>query len=351
MARTRAVHLFNHDRGARYHLMIAQGLMGHPDVDVTFNTPVISFGEVTAEASNDIQARLLEADYIFRPDDMHFGIEELDRFLERNRLWRKVVYYDKQDSPRLNEHRLRQCCAYLKRSWPIDFERRSRPLPNHPVLPMDYGVLHEYILASEPPSRDIDVTCAFREDPDIGWRRYGLVHALSLARHRFGKTVIGSFTTQKRHGRRAIYQPSQNNPFLRYLHTLNRSRIVFTASPDNHGGDSRTWEALASGALVFKDDSGIPSAYPLEHGKHCILYDSASEASIQEAIETADHFLRHESERAEIAKRGFEYARRHHAPAARIDAILAWIRSPDKNLWEHVKGESSHKAFSSNTPS
>ena len=117
MAKLSVAHLFNHDLGARYHLMIAQGLIAHPDITPNFSTPIISLGETVADKEINIEQRMLEADYIFRPNDGHFGIDEMDRFMDRHGLWKKTVYYDKQDSPHICDERLQSCAAYIKRSW------------------------------------------------------------------------------------------------------------------------------------------------------------------------------------------------------------------------------------------
>jgi hypothetical protein len=335
---TKVVHLFDPDRGVRYHQMIAQGLAAHPEVRVSYSAPVVSFGRLIGPASSRPERDLLEADLIFRPDDGHFGLSEMDEFFDAHDLWDRVVYYDKKDSPELDTQRLQQCCAYLKRSWPIGSERHPRSRPERPVLPMDYSLLAEYYRVAVPKVKDLDVVCPFLDDPIIGARRYALVTGLEDARGRLGNCAIGGFPFRGRDGRRAILEPPQGNPYLDYLSTIKRAKILFTAYPEPQDGDSRTWEAFASGALVFKDKTHIPSAHPFVHGEHCIIYDATSTDSILEAIDLAVYYLAHESERARIASAGWAFARRHHLPASRMDEIMRWVRSPDKKLEDHVLG-------------
>jgi hypothetical protein len=127
-------------------------------------------------------------------------------------------------------------------------------------------------------------------------------------------------------GRRALFDPPEKNPFLEYLGMLKRARIVFTAYPDNWDGDSRTWEAFSSGALVFMDATSIPSPYPMTHGRHCFIFDARKPESIREAIDTAKYFLKNENERVAIALQGYKNACDHHRPVNRIEQVLSWLQ-------------------------
>lgn len=326
------VHLFNHSSGSRYHAMISQGLLAHPLVDASFAMPVVSLGEVVKGADTDLCESLIAADYIFRPNDAHFIAKDWDAFLDTNRLWHKVVYYDKKDSPDIDMHRLETCVLYIKRSWTIGFDRMPPPLPPRPILPMDYCVLQEYITADMPQERDIDVACLFNPSPKLGKRRYNLLSEVIKERKQLGRSAIGEVTASGRQGRKAVFEKPQGNPFIAYLGLLRRSRIVFTAYPDNWDGDSRTWEAFASGALVFMDATSIPSPYPLLDQEHCFVYDARSSDSIREAIALAKELLRDENRRSEIARKGYEHALSWHRPINRIDLILSWLNSRNKRL-------------------
>ena len=59
-----------------------------------------------------------------------------------------------------------------------------------------------------------------------------------------------------------------------YLEHNRNAKIVVTCNPSFWDGDFRTWEAMASGALVFVDQMHVPVAYPLIDGVHLIIYDN-----------------------------------------------------------------------------
>jgi hypothetical protein len=301
--------------------------------------PFISLGSIVQKAETNLQDSIAGADYIFRCDDEHFGFTDVDHFLDVNNFWKKVVYYDKKDFPALDKHRLETCAAYIKRSWPVGLERKPRPKPPKPVLPLDFAMLSEYFTVKAPPEKDIDVAYLFPKVTDykkIGRRRFNVLTELEKEKASLGNCILGYATAGATRGRRALFDPPENNPFLTYIHTLKRSRIVFTAYPDGWDGDSRTWEAFSSGALVFMDTTSIPSPYPLVHGRHCFAYDAGNPDSIKKAVETAKYYLKNETERKKIALEGYRYACDHHRHVNRIDQILNWINSPDKKLEDHV---------------
>jgi hypothetical protein len=330
------VHLFNYFKGSRYPAMISQGLRAHPAIEPHYLMPFVTLGSIVCPALKRLEETLREADLIFRADDEHFGFPEVDGLLDRHGLWRKVVYYDYKDSPKVDKHRLGSTLAYIKRSWGVGKDRQPRaPLPV-PMLPMDYGLIDEYFAVPFPDTKDIDVACMFPPHPMIGERRYGLCREIAKAGARLGTVRLGRVTTGAHIGRRAIFEPPENNPFLDYLRILKRSKIVFTAFPDEQDGDSRTWEAFSCKALVFMDATGIPTAHPFENGRHCIVYDARDPRSIRDAIALAEYYLHNDRAREKIAEAGFRNAVNHHKPTDRIDRILHWVRDERKNLHDHV---------------
>ena len=336
----RIVHLFDINRGSRYLAMISQGLWIDPDIEVSFSSPFISMGTCICPPTQTMEEDLRSADYIFRANDEHFIAPEIDEILDRELLWSKVIYYDFRDTPEIDEHRLRKCCVYVKRSWPIGFLREPRE-PTHPRLfPMDYGLLNEYFEVLPHDRKTFDVACLFPPNPQNGMRRYTMLEELSAARSRFGTSHIGNPTTSAQRGRRAILRPPEQNPWLTYLGILKRARIVFTARPDCWDGDSRTWEAFASGAMVFIDRSFIPDAYPFMHERDCFVFNAHSRQSIRNAVDAAVYYLAHESERSQIARRGYRFALAHHKPQDRIRRILRYARDPVKDLSYHLQPNS-----------
>jgi hypothetical protein len=325
MQKRNVVHLFNFNSGSRYHALISQGLITHSGINASFNQPVMSLGKVTAPASDTIEKDLCEADIIFRPDDEHFGLDNLDSILDKENLWNRVIYYDKKDKADLDLHRLSSCKAYIKRSWPIGYDREPRPETPRPIIPMDYGLLHEYFTVDIANPKDIDVAYLFPATPIIGQRRYAVYEELYAVKQDFANPVIGFFTTAAAAGRRAIFEAPQQNPFIAYISILKRAKIVFTAYPDNHDGDSRTWEAFSSGGLVCMDATAIPSPHPFVNNEHCIIYDARKRDSIKEAIEKAKYYLNHEPERKKLALAGYKHAVTHHLPLRRMEWILSQI--------------------------
>lgn len=337
MGKLKIVHLFNFHKGSRYHAMISQGLYAHPDIEVSFAMPFVSLGNIVSPADQNLQDSLVKADYIFRCDDKHFEFDEIDRFLDVNGLWSKVIYYDFKDSSDIDYHRLSTCAAYIKRSWTKGIDRDPVQMPDIPILPVDFSLLDEYFERAAPEKKDIDICYMFPPDKRIGIRRYNVYKELDAQKSSFKNAAIGMLTTFAQIGRRGIFNPPENNPFLDYLDYLKRSKIVFTAFPDPWDGDSRTWEAFSSEALVFMDTTAIPSPKPFISGKHCFIYDARKPESIRNAIATAKGLLNDEKTRLAIAKEGLNYVCSFHKPVNRINRILKWVRSPIKKLSEHVE--------------
>ncbi len=317
--------------------MISQGLWIDPDIEVSFSSPFISMGSCICARSDTLEEDLRSADYIFRANDEHFAAPDIDEILARDMLWSKVIYYDFRDTPAVDEHRLRNCCVYVKRSWPIGCFREPRKVSDARLFPMDYGLLNEYFEVLPHQDKAFDLACLFPFNPQIGMRRYVMLEELTAARDRFGSSHIGNPTTSANVGRRAVLNSPENNPWLTYLRILKQACIVFTARPDHWDGDSRTWEAFASGAMVFMDRSYIPDAYPFVHERDCFIFDAQNRNSIRKAIDAATYYLKHESERAEIALRGYRFALTHHKPQDRIARILRYARDPDRNLSKHLQ--------------
>lgn len=101
--------------------------------------------------------------------------------------------------------------------------------------------------------------------------------------------------------------------------------MIVTANPDQWDGDMRTWEALASGALVLVDASHtpFPPGLALVHGGHVVFYDNRDRASLLGLLR---HYLDHPEEAAAIAKRGQAFALQHHRASSRIDYVDAVVR-------------------------
>lgn len=317
------VHLFN--LGSRFPSQISQGLIASPGIHVSFNKSVISLGKEIVPATRTLYEDLFNADCIFRCNDEHFQIPEIDDFMDQNGLWKKMVYYDFKDAADIEYHRLEQCLVYAKRSWLEGLERKAIPVSDPRIIPLDFCILNEYLEINAPKKRVFDIAYLFKPEKEIGIRRYNVLTQLRAAG--FNNALIGACSAAGRTGRRAIYCSPDNNPWVQYLKSLKQSKIVFTAFPDYWDGDSRTWEAFASGAMVFMDQTGIPSPHPFEHGKHCYIYNALDQDSITAAINKAVYYLQHDNERESIAETGYRFALEHHRPVNRIKQIFSQLES------------------------
>lgn len=321
MTRRKVVQLF--DRGSRYPYGIAQGLLEHPDVDPAFNADVVSFGRTVAPATPDIEAALLGADLILRCDDQHFHRPDLDALLDRHDLWGNVVLYDFKDSADIEHHHLSRCRAYVKRSWLSGPERAELERTSPPIMPLDYAMLDEYLVGDPAADRPVDFACCFEPSPQLGERRGRLLRAVEAS----GDDVVRvtGVSADGRVARQAIFAEGRENPLLEYLDILAQSKIVFTAFPDFQDGDSRTWEAFGSGALVVMDTTGIPSPNPPVHGQHCVVYDATDPHSVEYALAMARYLLHDDEERRRVAANGQAHVLAHHRWVHRIGQILDWV--------------------------
>lgn len=129
--------------------------------------------------------------------------------------------------------------------------------------------------------------------------------------------------------------PSQNSKIGRskecstYFNTLRSSKIVITCNPDMWEGDSRLWEAMSSGCLIFVDRMLTPIKNPLIDGEHLIYYD-LNETGLEKLYEQILYFLDNEVERINIAKEGYNFVKKYHTSIKRIDNILDEIKKMDQ---------------------
>jgi glycosyl transferase family 1 len=210
---------------------------------------------------------------------------------------------------------------YFKRSC---VDRRTGQVMRYPglrIIPTAYAVMEDMV--APPPDHDrprrLDLACLFDDsvtsaEPYKHGRGRLLQFARQLATTHPGAMQIGPVSSTNTAGRSAIHPA--------YKRCLYDSRIVLHANPDWWEGDSRTWEALASGALLFVDRIHAPIAHPLIDGEHLVFYDFtvAGMAALEARI---IHFLGCEPERAAIASRGRDFVLTHHRSIDRVNAIVA----------------------------
>ena len=167
--------------------------------------------------------------------------------------------------------------------------------------------------------RSVDVSCLFDDCVvDVPHYMLGRGRLLKFAKrladaHPHLTMQIGTVSEPGPVGRSSI------DP--RYKQCLYDSKIVLHANPDPWEGDSRLWEALASGALVFVDRMYAPIGNPLIDGEHLIFYDLTDQG-----VETLErkiiHYLNHDAERQEIGMQGRELVITHHRSIDRVAEII-----------------------------
>ncbi len=210
---------------------------------------------------------------------------------------------------------------YFKRSCVDRESGRVMDYAGLPIIPTAYCVVNDI---AEPPvgyqnTRRIDVSCLF-DDYVTGsdYFKRGRGRLLRFARHlsatRRLAMQIGPVSSSGAVGRSNIHPD--------YKRCLYDSRIILHANPDWWEGDARTWESLASGALVFVDRLYAPLEHPLVDGRHLIFYDFSDEG-IARLEQQVVHFLAHEPERARIGTAGRTFVLAHHRSIDRANTIIS----------------------------
>ncbi len=211
------------------------------------------------------------------------------------------------------------CKAYFKRSWVEEVShgqystKRVKSWPTH-FHPINFAIMDEFI-SDEQPERDIALSCTIRpHERHINRPRVlNFIKKMNIP----GKTQIGELNS----GNMKRFNDSDMKEYFRLL---KRSRIVVTCNPSRWEGDHRTWEAFASGALVFIDRMYIPMRHPFIDGKHCIFYDMSDEGLLK-MEKMILHFIAKPELAAHIAREGYMFAMQYHRTKNRIDEILEQI--------------------------
>ncbi len=214
-----------------------------------------------------------------------------------------------------------KCFVYFKRSWVVLVKQEnyvtkeiiSRPSHLHPL---SMAIMDEFII-NENPERDIVLSCTLRKHRHRRkYKHHNRIRVLNLLERMDirGETYIGEFN---KGAMKRFNAPDMKD----YFRLLKRSRIVVTCNPDPWEGDHRTWEAFASGALVFIDRIYTPMVHPLIDGEHCIFYDLSDEGLLK-LEERILFYLSHGELAYDIAKAGYEFTMKYHRVSNRIDEIL-----------------------------
>lgn len=239
----------------------------------------------------------------------------------KDRLKHRAIMLDYGDDPHLvydaDDFRW---ALYFKRSCVERLTNQAIDYAGLPILPTAYGVADDMIDAPDGSgsTRHIVVSCLFEDaviDSPVFSRARGrlLQFAQRLARDHALPMQIGPVSECGPIGR------SGRDP--NYKECLFDSKIVLHANPDWWEGDSRLWEAVASGALVFVDRMCQPIPHPLVDGVHVIFYDLTDDG-MKELERRILYYLSHDDERETIGRQGREFAVAHHRPINRVNGIL-----------------------------
>lgn len=308
----KVVHLSNASRASAG---VTQGLIALK-CNVKVSKSYKSLGEEIFPASMDLQGDMKAADFIFLSSHID---QNLSDFMDEYNLWSKSIHYDYRDTNKLSPiaHKAK---TSFKRSL-TNGENRNPIKYDKNIIPIAHCALNEYYL-QEIPSRDKNIGCFFNQNhlKAMGTRRAKLIE--TMASHQWENSLVGHSTGQKAKARHAIQENKKDNCFLEFIHLQNHCKIIFTAQPTHVEGDNRTWEAMASGALVFMDIMYHPMQKPLIGGKHCFYHDATKIETIEENIEKAKWYLKNNKERERIAKSGYHHTKLHHRPINRVKQML-----------------------------
>jgi hypothetical protein len=355
------------NRGARFPLMIIEGLLKkNIEVDVSHTFYYLGSPILKKSSFEKLKEKLLACNYIFRVQNEHFvNRKKYDKFMDENNLWNKCVMIDFADTYYIRDKKeYKKCLIYFKRSWLIG-KKRKIPAKREKVFPIQYSILEKYITSVENhnPKRIYNVLFVaskrlkermrdfnkgilrilisilpksikdlnrnyikkirkeIRQRLELRTRRFKTYYELLCCD--IPNKLIGAYTGGTLYD---IFYPSENNNWVEYMKLLKKAKIIFTAFPWNHDGDSRTWEAIISGALIFMDKTLI-SENSFEDGQHLFYFDASSRKSIKKAIKKAEYYLRpeNEEERKKIAEQGRNFALKHHKAKNRIEYIFDCI--------------------------
>lgn len=309
-------------RGPRAAPIINQGLL-QSGIDFQTDTPYISLGKKIVEKCDNIRDVANESSLIFvgRRGDH-------ESWISKDNLWGKVIWYDFEDYCTYDPDIVKKSLLYVKRSVVTQNRQLIKlDVGSKKIIPIDYCVLDEYL--GHQSERQYSVACLFGERNRLGIRRNNIKQALKDAN--FANAFIGTTCSPSNYGshaRNAIKHDAQDNCFLDYMKVLGSSKVVVSAYPQNHDGDCRTWEAMASGALVVLDTCYIPTNHKLEDNYHILRYNAESMLDISRVIKRIDELLKDDYAREKIANNGYEYAIRHHRPVNRLQYIVDNLPEP-----------------------
>ncbi|HEY0709326.1 MAG TPA: DUF1796 family putative cysteine peptidase [Polyangia bacterium] len=311
-----------------------EGLRAHPQVVLVD----------TAEAADVV---ILCQNHLVGHNPFHVEFQVL-----KTRHFERTIMLDYSDDPvEILDAADFQWRLYFKRSCVDRDNGRVMDYGGFPIRPTAYCVSDEMC---EPPAstatsdatstsrpRPIDVSCLF-DDGVIETPHYTMARGRLL---KFAKrfaaarpqlvTQLGTVSPCGPVGRARV-DPA-------YKRCLYDSKIVLHANPDPWEGDSRLWEALAAGALVFVDRMHAPIENPLVDGEHLIFYDLTDEG-LRLLEQKVLHYLNDDAARERIGAQGRAFVLEHHRSVNRVDAIIQALERTTPSHHDHTGAVTSSTA-------
>lgn len=205
--------------------------------------------------------------------------------------------------------------VYLKRSWVTKrdgvYTGTGRRYKRN-YFPLAYSVSDSYFdprKTADGRDRSLDVVCSNRPTSRQPTRARVVKWVNDfLDKHDAYRGIGGEVNAA---GRREINGA--------YFAAMRSAKIVVTCNPSHWEGDFRTFEALASGALVFVDEMYVPHPRPFVDGVHVVVYDNSDQADFERKLL---FYLEHPREARRIAAAGLRHALAHHRAVSRMDYVL-----------------------------
>ena len=307
--------------GCRFPMMIVEGLqsyLGAKDILICDKDWYVLAKPILK--ANFKFSDLKDCDFIFLPAREHYYKQDVIQYIDSKRLWNKVVVIDFKDSGKIEKDYLSKCYRYFKRSWPRNRVKEFFYKYKN-IYPLNFSCLSAYKEISDKylgRSKKIDIGCYFNITSK--GRRGNLVRCARDEDWGPVKTVLNRATNA---AWGEITDSPENNSWVTYYRDyICNSKVILTASHEDWQGDSRTWEAVISGALVFLDKTSIPTENYFNN-KHVIEFDSTKRESIKNMFGKVKHYLHNKQTMQKISKNCREHAIRYHMPKNRIEYIFS----------------------------
>lgn len=205
---------------------------------------------------------------------------------------------------------------YLKRSWVNKRDGAYTGIGKRykrNYFPLAYSVSDSYFDASKTKrgdQRHIDIVCSNRPR-DRQPTRTRVVQWVADFLDENSQKYNGIAGEVNAAGRRTIDDA--------YFGAMRSAKIVVTCNPSHWEGDFRTFEALASGALVFVDEMYVPHPRPFVNEQHVVVYDNSDPDDFVRKIK---FYLERPELARKIAVAGLRHALRYHRAVSRMDFVL-----------------------------